>query len=82
MWKVLGEEMPEEDAVRAYLKDPDKPAALSTANRGDGQAAGARGGELSNALRPDPIPAVKRSWGVNSVEEFLSIVCPDDFCYM
>ena len=30
MREVLGEEMPEEDAVRAYLQDPDKPTKLST----------------------------------------------------
>ena len=33
MREVLGDEMPEEDAVRTYLKDPDKPAALSTAQQ-------------------------------------------------
>ena len=29
MREVLGEEMPEEDAVQSYLKNPDKPVALS-----------------------------------------------------
>ena len=29
MRKVLGEEMPEEDAVRAYLQEPDEPISLS-----------------------------------------------------
>ena len=31
MQAVLGEEMPETDAVRTYLQDPDKPTELSTA---------------------------------------------------
>ena len=30
MKEVLGDEMPEEDAVRAYLQDPDEPISLST----------------------------------------------------
>ena len=30
MQAVLGEEMPEEDALRTYLQDPDKPTELST----------------------------------------------------
>ena len=29
MKEVLGDEMPEEDAVRAYLQDPDEPISLS-----------------------------------------------------
>ena len=33
MQAVLGEEMPEADAVRTYLQDPDKPTELSTAQQ-------------------------------------------------
>ena len=33
MQAVLGEEMPEADAVRTYLQDPDKPTELSTTQR-------------------------------------------------
>ena len=33
MQAVLGEEMPETDAVRTYLQDPDKPTELSTAQQ-------------------------------------------------
>ena len=33
MQAVLGEEMPEADAVRTYLQDPDKPTELSTDSR-------------------------------------------------
>ena len=33
MQAVLGEEMPEADAVRTYLQDPDKPTKLSTAQQ-------------------------------------------------
>ena len=29
----LGEEMPEEDAVRAYLQEPDEPISLSTSEK-------------------------------------------------
>ena len=50
MQAVLGEEMPEADAVRTYLQDPDKPTELSTADRGHGQAAGVCGGQSPNAL--------------------------------
>ncbi len=52
MQAVLGEEMPEADAVRTYLQDPDKPTELSTdtADRGHGQAAGVCGGQSPYAL--------------------------------
>ena len=33
MREILGDEMPEEDAVRTYLQDPDKATKLSTAQQ-------------------------------------------------
>lgn len=33
MREVLGKAMPEEDAVRTYLQDPDNPSELSTAQQ-------------------------------------------------
>lgn len=48
MQAVLGEEMPEADAVRTYLQDPDNPTELT--DRGHGQAAGVCGSQSPHLL--------------------------------
>ena len=57
MKEVLGDEMPEEDAVRAYLQDPDEPISLSTEQQIVALDKLLECAEVN--LRPDPLPAAK-----------------------
>ena len=80
MREVLGDEMPEEHAVRTYLKDPDKPAALSTAQQIVAMDKLLECAEVNFRMLCDLIryQMLKEAGVVNSVEEFLQLVHPDD----
>ena len=54
MRAVLGEKMPEEDAVRAYLKDPGKKTTLTVGQQV--LAMDKRGGKLPHDLRHGALP--------------------------
>ena len=81
MQAVLGEEMPEADAVRTYLQDPDKPTELSTAQQIVAMDKLLECAEVNLRTLCDLIryQQLKEVGVVNSVEEFLSMVRPDDF---
>ena len=80
MQAVLGEEMPETDAVRTYLQDPDKPTELSTAQRIVAMDKLLECAEVNLRTLCDLIryQQLKEVGMVNSVEEFLQLVRPDD----
>ena len=77
---VLGEEMPEADAVRTYLQDPDKPTKLSTAQQIVAVDKLLECAEVNLRMLCDLIryQQLKEAGVVNSVEEFLQLVHPDD----
>ena len=80
MQAVLGEEMPEADAVRTYLQDPDKPTELSTTQRIVAMDKLLECAEVNLRTLCDLIryQQLKEVGVVNSVEEFLQLVRPDD----
>lgn len=80
MQAVLGEEMPETDAVRTYLQDPDKPTELSTAQQIVAMDKLLECAEVNLRTLCDLIryQQLKDAGVVNSVEEFLQLVHPDD----
>ena len=71
MQAVLGEEMPEADAVRTYLQDPDKIVAMDKLL----ECAEINLRTLCDLIRYQQL---KEAGVVNSVEEFLQLVRPDD----
>lgn len=82
MQAVLGEEMPEADAVRSYLQDPDKPTGLSTAQQIVAMDKLLECAEVNLRTLCDLIryQRLKDAGVVNSVEEFLQLIRPDDDC--
>ena len=80
MQAVLGEEMPETDAVRTYLQDPDKPTKLSTAQQIVAVDKLLECAEVNLRMLCDLIryQQLKGAGVVNSVEEFVRLVRPDD----
>ena len=80
MRAVLGEEMPEADAVRTYLQDPDKPTKLSTAQQIVAVDKLLECAEVNLRMLCDLIryQQLKGAGVVNSVEEFVRLVRPDD----
>ena len=80
MQAVLGEEIPEADAVRTYLQDPDKPTELSTAQQIVAMDKLLECTEVNLRTLCDLIryQQLKEAGIVNSVEEFLQLVHPDD----
>ena len=80
MQAVLGEEMPEADEVRTYLQDPDKPTELSTAQQIVAMDKLLECAEVNLRTLCDLIryQQLKEAEVVNSVEEFLQLVHPDD----
>ena len=80
MREVLGEAMPEEDAVRAYLQGPEKATTLSAEQQIvalDKRRECAEGNcrMLCDLLR---YRMLKEAGVVNSMEEFLQLVYSDD----
>ena len=80
MQAVLGEEMPEEDALRTYLQNPDKPTELSTTQQIVAMDKLLECAEVNLRTLCDLIryQQLKEAEAVNSVEEFLQLVHPDD----
>ncbi len=80
MQAVLGEEMPEADALRAYLQEPDKPISLSTEQQIVAMDKLLECAEVNLRTLCDLIryQQLKDAGVVNSVEEFLQLVHPDD----
>ena len=80
MQAVLGEEMPEADAVRTYLQDPDKPTELSITQQIVAMDKLLECAEVNLRTLCDLIryQRLKEAGVVNSVEEFLQLVHPDD----
>ena len=80
MKEVLGDEMPVEDAVRAYLQDPDEPISLSTEQQIVALDKLLECAEVNLRMLCDLIryQQLKDAGVVNSVEEFLRLVRPDD----
>ena len=80
MREILGEEMPEEDAVRAYLQEPDEPISLSTEQQIVAMDKLLECAEVNLRMLCDLIryQQLKDAGVVNSVEEFLRLVRPDD----
>ena len=78
MQAVLGEEMPEADAVRTYLQDPDKPTELSTAQQAMDKLLECAEVNLRTLCDLIRYQQLKEVGVVNSVEEFLQLVRPDD----
>ena len=81
MLEVLGEEMPEEDAVRAYLQGPEEATTLSAEQQIVALDKLLECAEVNFRMLCDLIryQQLKEAGVVNSVEEFLSMVRPDDF---
>ena len=81
MREVLGEAMPEEDAVRAYLYGPEKATTLSAEQQIVAIDKLLECAEVNFRMLCDLIryQQLKEAGVVNSVEEFLSMVRPDDF---
>ena len=79
MREILGEEMPEEDAVRAYLQEPDEPISLSTEQQIVAMDKLLECAEVNLRMLCDLIryQQLKDAGVVNSVEEFLRLVRPD-----
>ena len=82
MREVLGEEMPEEDAVRAYLQGPEKATTLSTEQQILAMDKLLECAEVNFRMLCDLIryQQMKEAGVVNSVEEFLYLVRPGDVC--
>ena len=80
MREVLGEEMPEEDAVRAYLYCPEKATTLSAEQQIVAMDKLLECAEVNLRTLCDLIryQQLKDAGVVNSVEEFLQLVHPDD----
>ena len=80
MKEVLGDEMPVEDAVRAYLQDPDEPISLSTEQQIVALDKLLECAEVNLRTLCDLIryQQLKEARVVNSAEEFLRLVRPDD----
>lgn len=80
MREVLGEEMPEEDAVRAYLYGPEKATTLSAEQQIVAMDKLLECAEINLRTLCDLIryQQLKDAGVVNSVEEFLHLVRPDD----
>ena len=80
MQPVLREEMLGEDAVRTYLQDPDKPTELSTAQQIVAMDKLLECAEVNFRTLCDLVryQQLKDAGAVNSVEEFLQLVHPDD----
>ena len=81
MREVLGEAMPEEDAVRAYLQGPEKATTLRAEQQIVAMDKLLECAEVNFRMLCDLIryQQLKEAGVVNSVEEFLSMVRPDDF---
>ena len=81
MREVLGEEMPEEDAVRAYLQGPENATTLSAEQQIVAMDKLLECAEVNFRMLCDLIryQMLKEAGVVNSMEEFLSVVRPDDF---
>ena len=80
MREILGEEMPEEDAVRAYLQGPEKATTLSAEQQIVAMDKLLEYAEVNLRMLCDLIryQQLKDAGVVNSVEEFLQLVHPDD----
>ena len=80
MREVLGEDMPEEDAVRAYLQGPEKATTLSAEQKIVAMDKLLECAEVNLRMLCDLIryQQLKDAGVVNSVEEFLRLVRPDD----
>ena len=82
MREVLGEEMPEEDAVRAYLYGPEKATTLSAEQQIVAMDKLLECAEVNFRMLCDLIryQQLKDAGVVGSVEEFLYLVRPGDIC--
>ena len=82
MREVLGEEMLEEDAVRAYLYCPEKATTLSAEQQIVAMDKLLECAEVNFRMLCDLIryQQMKEAGVVNSVEEFLYLVRPGDVC--
>ena len=80
MREILGEEMPEEDAVRAYLQGPEKATTLSAEQQIVAMDRLLECAEVNLRMLCDLIryQQLKDAGVVNSVEEFVRLVRPDD----
>ena len=80
MREILGEDMPEENAVRAYLQEPDEPISLSTEQQIVAMDKLLECAEVNLRMLCDLIryQQLKCAGVVNSVEEFVRLVRPDD----
>ena len=80
MREILGEEMPEENAVRAYLREPEQPTKLSTEQQIVAMDKLLECAEVNFRTLCDLIryQQLKDAGVVNSVDEFLQLVNPDD----
>ena len=82
MRKVLGAEMPEEDTVRAYLREPGQSTVLSAEQQLVAMDKLLECAEVNFRMLCDLIryQQLKEAGVVNSVEEFLRLVRPDATC--
>ena len=80
MREVLGEAMPEEDAVRAYLQGPEKATTLSAEQQIVAMDKLLERAEVNFRMLCDLIryQQLKEAGVVSSVEEFLWLIHPDD----
>ena len=80
MRKILGEDMPEEDAVQAYLQGPEKATTLSAEQQIVAMDKLLECAEVNLRMLCDLIryQQLKDAGVVNSVEDFLRLVRPDD----
>lgn len=80
MRETLGENMPEEDAVQAYLQGPEKATTLSAEQQIVAMDKLLECAEVNLRMLCDLIryQQLKDAGVVNSVEEFLRLVRPDD----
>ena len=82
MREILGEEMPEEYAVRAYLQGPEKATTLSAEQQIVAMDKLLECAEVNLRMLCDLIryQQLKDAGVVGSVEEFLYLVRPGDIC--
>ena len=82
MRETLGEEMPEEDAVQAYLQGPEKATTLSAEQQIVAMDKLLECAEVNLRMLCDLIryQQLKDAGVVGSVEEFLYLVRPGDIC--
>ena len=80
MREILGEEMPEEHAVRAYLREPEQPTELSSEQQIVAMDKLLEYAEVNFRMLCDLIryQQLRDTGAVSSVEEFLCLVRPDD----